>query len=325
MGIELSDDWRPTASLDQLVLRANVYKQIRQFFEARQVLEVETPLLCHATVTNPHIASFNTALSFTGNPELEPLFLQTSPEYAMKRLLAAGVGSIFQICKAFRNGEYGRYHNPEFTLLEWYRLGFTHHDLMSEVDALLETVLATPKADKISYTELFEMFFSINPHTASQNLLKDIANRANLSLVGDHPRDTWLDLLMTHLLEPQLGLDRPIFVFDYPYTQAALARISTEEDYQVAERFELYYKGVELANGYHELCNSAELLCRFEANNMLRKQSLLPIVPIDNYLLEAQASFPECAGVALGMDRLLCLATGSNNLADVIAFPITRA
>jgi elongation factor P--(R)-beta-lysine ligase len=245
------DNWRPTASFDNLLLRTTIVKDIRQFFEARGVLEVDTPLLGHSTVTAPHLNSFETQLIFA-NAAGNTLYLQTSPEYAMKRLLAAGSGSIYQICKAFRNGEVGRNHNPEFTLLEWYRVGMTYMDLMDEVDTFLKTILKTPPATRMSYHALFNSYFSINPHTCSTKSLAAIASEYGLAFKGaesEQARDDWLDLLLTHLIEPHLGPEAPLFVYDYPESQAALAKTHLEDSYKVGERFEVYYKGLELANG----------------------------------------------------------------------------
>ncbi|MBA2653699.1 MAG: elongation factor P--(R)-beta-lysine ligase [Gammaproteobacteria bacterium] len=318
--------WHPTAPLNHLQLRAKVLKNIRSFFEAREVLEVETPLICHSTVTDPHLASFHTLLEFEGLNEAKKLYLQTSPEFAMKRLLAAGYGSIYQICKAFRNGEVSKKHNPEFTILEWYRVGFTHIQLMDEMDQLLTLVLSTEKADRISYHNLFQTNFAINPHTCSITDLKKLAANNGLSFQSNEQnKDLWLDLIMTHLVEPTLGLTRPIFIYDYPASQAALAKTRRESDFHVGERFEVYFKGLELANGYHELGDSKEQLKRLNLDNELRAHRNLPVIPIDDRLLEALHSFPECAGVAMGFDRLLCLAANTTDLSDMIAFPIARA
>jgi elongation factor P--(R)-beta-lysine ligase len=318
-------DWQPSATLSNLKLRAEIYKKMRSFFEKREILEVETPLLCHSSVTDPHLASFQTTFHFDQANQKSNLYLQTSPEFAMKRLIAAGYGSLYQICKAFRNGEVGKRHNPEFTLLEWYRIGLTHHDLMVEVDEFLQYLLYTTRADKISYFELFKKFFDINPHTTSPAELKKLAKKQGLTLEGDHCCDTWLELLMTHCIEPLLGLERPVFIYDYPASQAALAKVKQLEGYKVGERFEVYYKGIELANGYHELTDSREQLIRFEQDNGARKKSGLPEMPIDYFLLEALHAFPECSGVALGIDRLIMLAANSTNLAEVITFPTEKA
>jgi lysyl-tRNA synthetase class 2 len=320
-------NWQPTASLQNLQLRANLLKEIRQFFEARNVLEVETPLLGHSTATDPYLASFTSDLVCSGMAG-DTLYLQTSPEFSMKRLIAAGYGSIFQICKAFRNGEIGNRHNPEFTILEWYRVGFNHVDLMDEMDHFLMAILSTQTAERISYEALFQRFFSINPHTCSLDTFKNLAEIYDLSFVApdnDTDRDTWLDLLMTHIIEPELGHKAPLFVYDYPQSQAALAVIRQETNYQVGERFEVYYQGIELANGYHELCDATEQSQRLQADNQVRALKGLPIIPIDQNLLDALPFMPACAGVALGIDRLISLAAKATALSEVITFPITHA
>lgn len=321
-------DWHPTASLASLRQRAVLLNKIRDFFAVRNVLEVETPLLAHSTTTDPHIASFETKLAFVGLSQTTPLFLQTSPEYAMKRLLAAGYGSIYQICKAFRNGESGRKHNPEFTLLEWYRVDFTHHCLMDEVSELLSVLLHTLPADRISYASLFQEYFAINPHTCSiESLVNIVAEKKLCISVGEEQlsKDFWLDLLLTHIIEPELGKERPLFIFDYPQTQAALAKIRKVENYFVGERFELYYKGMELANGYHELANSQEQLSRFQQENNIRLEKNLPAIPLDERFINSLSCLPACAGVALGFDRLTALAIHADHLADVLSFPTSLA
>jgi lysyl-tRNA synthetase class 2 len=252
------DAWRPSASLPSLKRRAQILASIRQFFAERQVLEVETPLMCQFTVTDPHVIGIPAIYTAIGSSVEKTMFLQTSPEYAMKRLLAAGMGSIYQISKAFRQGEVGRLHNPEFTMLEWYRLGFDHHALMDEMDALLQLILQTAPAERVKYGELFQHYLNINPHTADEKILKACALEKNIPLSGDLPnRDAWLDLLWTHHIELLVGRERPLFLYDFPVSQAALAKIR-HEALSVASRFEVYFKGVELANGFHELQDSDE-------------------------------------------------------------------
>lgn len=317
-------EWQPSATLNNLQLRAKILQKTRQFFEELGVLEVDTPLICASTATDPYIMSFETELLLHG--QREKRFLQTSPEFPMKRLLAAGSGSIFQVCKAFRNGEASVKHNPEFTILEWYRINFTHIELMEEVEDFLTYILDTPHANRISYHDLFQGYFGINPHTASVKELQEIAEHNQLSFAGDaEDRDTWLDLLMTHIIEPELGQNAPVFIFDYPDSQAALARIRKQDNYHVGERFEVYYKGLELANGYHELGDPEEQLQRFKKDNEVRKKLGYSFIPIDDYLLAALANFPDCAGVALGFDRLVCLAANIKNITDVLTFPTSCA
>lgn len=323
-------NWKPTASIANLKQRADILAKIRVFFAERNVLEVETPLLSHASVTDINLQSF--ATEYFANPENnhpQTFYLQTSPEFAMKRLLAAGSGSIYQICKAFRNhGESGRLHNPEFSLLEWYRVGFDHLQLMNEVDQLLQFILQTKPAEKLTYADIFWRYIDINPHTATASELKNCALHLGLSELNHFDfsdADSWLQLLMTHYIEPQLGRDQPTFVYDFPATQAALAKIR-KDNQPVAERFEVYVNGVELANGFHELTDAKEQLARFEKDLVERKKLNYRSVPIDQLFLDAlDYGLPNCAGVALGIDRLMMLAAKTNHIADVISFPLEIA
>lgn len=321
-------DWRPTATLETLHARADLYGRVRRFFAGRGVLEVETPLLQAATVTDLHLHSLGCEL---GGPRGVGTFhLQTSPEFAMKRLLAAGSGPIYQLCKAFRADELGHRHNPEFTMLEWYRPGFDHHRLMDEMDALLDHVLGCGSARRATYGELFGSRVGIDPHRADPDALARSAREHGIELVADGPadRDGWLHLLWSHAVEPTLGQGRPTFVHDFPATQAALARIrpGTAGEPSVAERFEVYIDGVELANGFHELDDAHEQRRRFEADLAARRRAGLPEPPIDERLLAAlDHGIGDCAGVALGMDRLLMLRLGIDDIRQVLAFPIDRA
>ncbi len=327
----MKHEWQPRATLENLRLRARVLADVRHFFAVREVLEVETPLLYPATATDPHLHSFATRYTGPGAPESvggRTLYLQTSPEFAMKRLLAAGSGPIYQLGKAFRDGEAGRRHNPEFTLLEWYRPGFTLADLMAEVDALVRQVVGASfilgATQYLSYADAFIRYVDINPHTASNSDLLQCATRHGIvpppGLTQEW--DGWLDLLLTHLIEPQLGLDAPLFLFDYPPSQAALARIRPGNPV-VAERFELYIAGMELANGYNELGDAAEQRGRFEADGAKRQGAGLPVSPLDERLLSAlEAGLPECCGVALGIDRLIMLVAGESTIDDITAFPL---
>jgi lysyl-tRNA synthetase class 2 len=314
---EKTQSWRPSAPLENLTKRAHIFKQIRDFFLQRHVLEMETPLLANSTATDAPIASFMTT---SGQ------YLQTSPEFFMKRLLAAGSGAIYQLGKAFRAGEQGHKHNSEFTLLEWYRPGFDHHALMHEVDELLQTILHTLPGKKLSYAETFQTYLQLDPHRCSLQELQHCAARNNLTIAhAAIERDDWLDLLLTHLIEPQLGINQPLFIYDYPASQAALARIRKENDIAVGERFEVYVKGIELANGYHELLDANEQRQRFIADNDERKTLGYPQIRIDEYFLEAlKHGMPACAGVALGVDRLVMLALNAASIADVISFDWPR-
>jgi len=318
--------WRPTASLDNLRRRAQLLDRVRSFFAERGVLEVETPLLGAATVSDLHLSSLSCSGSAVA-PD-RALYLQTSPEFAMKRLLAAHGEPIYQVCKAFRDGEAGRLHNPEFTILEWYRPGWDHHRLMQEVDELLATTLATPPGERITFREAFQRHLGLDPLAASTPEVVQCATDhgfgCGCGLDGDD-RDGWLDLLLSHCVEPHLGRGRPSLVHDFPASQAALARIR-DDDPPVAERFEAWVEGLELANGYHELTDAAEQRQRFEEDLRRRRSRGLPEVPLDTRLLDAlEHGLGPCAGVALGFDRLVMLACGATNIADVIPFPIDRA
>lgn len=315
--------WQPSASIENLKQRANIIKKIREFFAAKNVLEVETPLLNKATVTDLHLHSLITSCSVPGFADPQTLYLQTSPEFAMKRLLAAGSGAIYQICKAFRNEEAGARHNAEFTMLEWYQPGFDHHDLMAEIDELLQLILGTKQSDRITYRDVFIKYCDIDPFTITETKLQQALIDHNIEVIGDAlSKDNYLNLLITHVIEPQLGFDVPTFIYDYPVSQAMLAKIRNDK-LPVTERFEVYVKGVELASGYHELCDPNEQLARFGKDIENRKAANLPIPQIDHDLIAAlRAGMPECAGVALGLDRLIMLAIKAESIADVIAFPL---
>jgi lysyl-tRNA synthetase class 2 len=322
-------NWKPSAAISTLQLRAKIYQQIRQFFAEKNVLEVETPLMSHAAVTDPHLASVTTNYQVLGNPASTTMYLHTSPEYGMKRLLAAGSGCIYQICKVFRNGEVGRYHNPEFTMLEWYRLGFNHHQLMDEMDELLQHILRCGKAERLSYQQAFLQYLSIDPLTASAAELRDCAHQHNIQDIAGtdiNDKDLWLQLLMSDVVEPQLGKQAPTFIYDFPASQAALAQVNHQGPHPVAERFEVYMHGIELANGFHELADAKEQQRRFEADLIKREQLGYPQPPMDKNLLSALAhGFPDCAGVALGIDRLIMLAGKHQTIAEVLTFPHERA
>jgi lysyl-tRNA synthetase class 2 len=314
--------WRPGITIEAIESRAQLLDQIRYFFSHRNILEVDTPLLCSAGVTDPSIEP----LIVDGGVSLaQPRFLQTSPEYAMKRLLAAGSGPIYQIAKAFRDGEAGPRHNPEFTLLEWYRPGYDHHQLMDEVAELVSHCLGDRPSHKLSYRELFAQTLNLDPFTATVAQLTEIAKKhIDLAFVSDD-RDLWLDLLMSHLVEPELADKGLCFVYDYPESQAALSRVVQSGDVAIGQRFELYVDGMELANGYCELTDAVEQERRFVADNEKRKAMGLDQRPLDTRLLAAMADgLPPCSGVALGVDRLLMLRTGARDIRDVIAFDWER-
>ena len=312
--------WRPGADLAVIRARAELLAASRRFFADRGILEVETPLLCSHGVSDPSIDSF--ALPLEGGER----YLQSSPEFAMKRLLAAGSGPIYQVTRAFRRGEAGPRHNPEFSLLEWYRPGFDHHQLMAEVAELVACCIGERPWRKCSYRELFEDLLAIDPMTATDAVVEARA-RAHVDVGAmSGGRDLWLDLLMSHVIEPRLSGPDLVFVYDYPVTQAALAVLGTSDGQRVAHRFELYIDGVELANGYFELTDVDEQRRRFESDNAGRSTRGQPQMPVDHRLLAALASgLPACSGVALGLDRLLMLATGERDIRRVLAFGWERS
>jgi lysyl-tRNA synthetase class 2 len=325
--------FRPTARLDVLRGRARVLSTIRAFFARRGVLEVETPLLGSSCVVEEHLDPIPVSYP-GGSGRPEPRFLLTSPEAGMKRLLAAGIGSIYQITRAFRAGEQGRRHNPEFTILEWYRPGFDHLQLMDEVEALVGAVLAEAgggepqRFDRVTYQAAFERALDVDPLRATLAELAAVATRAGVPVPGGHAaddRDAWLNLLLAIHVEPELGRDRPTFLTDYPASQAALARVR-DSDPPVAERFELYINGLELCNGYHELTCHQEQRRRFEAANRARVAAGRTQLPVDARLLHAlESGVPACAGVALGVDRLVMATLGCDSIEEVVAFPFDNA
>ncbi len=313
--------WQPTASLAALEARAAMYQCIRDFFATRQVLEVDTPLLSAFGVTDLHLDNIEATVGIGAHAQTA--YLQTSPEYAMKRLLAQHGKAIYQLSKAFRQDELGRYHNPEFTLLEWYRPGFTQQALMDEVDALVQTLLGTTPAERITYQQLFQTRLGIDPlHTTAEQLLQAAAQHGLdvSAAVRALPVDELLQLLMSHCIELTLGLTAPVFIYHYPRSQAALARLAPNNPL-VADRFELYFRGVELANGFHELSDASEQAQRFQHETELRIQHGRPARTADSRLLSAlKHGIPDCAGVALGIDRLLMLKLNAQRIDQVISF-----
>jgi elongation factor P--(R)-beta-lysine ligase len=324
------EHWRPSASQQRLRARAAALERAREFFGARAVLEVDTPMLVNAPVSDPHLHSASVRL----DPGAAPLYLHTSPEYAMKRLLAAGSGDIYQISHVVRAEERGRLHNPEFTLIEWYRIGFSLGELMDEVEALVRTLLGEAAAafgsERLSYREAFVRELSIDPLCAGEDSLaaaaRSLGFRCTTTAAGEGSRrDEWLELLMGARVGPQLGHSALTFVQGFPASQAALARLDPA-DAHVAERFELYCEGLELANGFHELASEPEQRARFEADNAERRRRGLPVAPLDERLLAALAAgLPDCTGVALGFDRTLMLAVGAQTIEEVLPFPTARA
>jgi lysyl-tRNA synthetase class 2 len=316
-------DWQPTASLENLRLRAELLTKLRAFFATRGVLEVDTPALSRAGATDRHIKSFRVEDGRAGH-----LYLHTSPEFPMKRLLASGVGDIYQICKVFRSGEAGRMHNPEFTMLEWYRIGFDHHQLMAEVAVLIGGLI--PELDPpefLTYREAFQLHAGIDVTQAGSRECIAALTRDGRQVPAEDQLDydAWLDMVAGDIVYPKLGKGRLTFIYNYPASQAALARIWPGEP-PVAERFEAFIDGVELVNGFHELADAAEQGQRFDADRTFRKTQGLMDVPRDEQLLAAlRHGLPDCAGVALGFDRLVMVAAGAKSLNEVIPFPSDRA
>lgn len=320
------NDWQPTASLAALESRAQQLAWVRGFFARRNVLEVETPVLGRCGVTDLNIDSIP-AYPGSSSPEPRRHWLQTSPEYPMKRLLAAGAGSIYQVARVFRDGERGARHNPEFSLLEWYRPGFDDNDLMAEVAELVCGWLQCPAPVTLDYREAFLRFAGVDPFTADDYQVRarceDWMDRGQLSQML---KDECLDLLMSFCVEPALAELGPVFITGYPESQAALARVSEADGVRKAHRFELYINGLELCNGYWELTDPAEQRARFELDNQARRRAGRREMPVDEALLAAmEAGVPDCAGVALGLDRLLMLKLGLTDIAGVLAFPGDRA
>ncbi|MGH8080706.1 MAG: EF-P lysine aminoacylase EpmA [Lysobacter sp.] len=322
--------WRPSANFEALRLRARVYAAIRGYFAERGVVEVETPSMSLAGNTDPNIASFS--LQFSGRTDGAPRtrWLRTSPEFPLKRLLAAGFGDCYELGRVFRDGEAGGRHNPEFTMLEWYRIGWDHRRLIGETADLVRTALALVGRDarvrEIAYRDLYFERLGLDPLSADEATLRAALGEGLIDPAG-LGRDDWLDLLMTHRLQPRFDRDELLAVHDYPASQCALARLREQADgVRVAERFEMYLGALELANGYHELADASEQGARFDRDREVRTQRGEAAPPRDETLLAALAAgFPDCAGVALGMDRLLMALLDTDRIADVLAFDFTRA
>ena len=323
--LQLSDAWQPSADLATLQQRAVMLRQVRDFFYRRNVLEVDTPLVARYGVTDPHLTNLTTRLS----GDSHNWALQTSPEFAMKRLLAAGSGCIYQLGKAFRDDEQSARHNPEFTLLEWYRVGFDINQLMAELEQLMQLLLDAPAANYLTYQQAFQQYLQVDPlaansHSALQQALQSYASVADAAR-RETDSDTLQQLAMACVIEPQLDPTIPTFITHYPASQAALARLSTGDE-RVAERFELFYGGLELANGYHELTDAVLQQQRFAADQQQR--SLLSRMPAsaDTRLVAALThGLPVCAGVAVGFDRLVMLRCHKQHIRQVLPFAIDRA
>jgi len=332
--------WQPSASFELIRLRAQTYKNIRQFFDDQGVLEVDTPTLSYSSIPDPFIESFQTRyIPLTQVMQNTHYYLHTSPEFPMKRLLSSGLGSIYQIAKVFRQGEISAHHNPEFTLLEWYRENWDHHQLMQEVDQLL-TGLLKPFVDLnqtmfISYQAVFQKQLGINPHCVSKAELIACCKKQGLDgvLNEQEDKDRFLELLFSHKIQPRLGIDKAdsenkpclCFLYHYPASQASLAKLSIENEYSIAERFEIFINGIELGNGYHELNDAQEQKSRFEQNNRDRKNAGQTEIPLDEHFLDALNHLPQCAGVAVGIERLLMIMSQVKHINEVIAFPFDKA
>ena len=315
--------WQASITLAHLRQRAELMTRVRAFFSERCILEVDVPILGQAPVTDPYITALTTTCSALPR---QKLYLQTSPEYFMKRLLAMGAPSMYYFGKSFRDDELGRLHNPEFTMLEWYHLGFDDHALMDEVAQLCTEIIGPIAVEKITYQALFEQHFALNPHTASVAELAPLVHEYIGKIEGMPilSRDMALQLLMSDVLEPRLDKNKLSFVHDFPASQAALARLKTVAGMEVAARFEVYGAGMELANGYHELAEVKVQKARFAKDLKVRVEEGKASVPVDQQLLDAlaQGCFPDCAGVALGFDRLLMWALGVKALKSIQSFAL---
>lgn len=315
-------EFRPTATLETLRRRSFLIQKVRDFFEERGFLEVETPILSADTVVDRNLDPMS--LTEAGRR----YFLQTSPEFAMKRLVASWSVPIFQICKVFRRDECGQIHNPEFTMLEFYRPGDDLERGMRLLDDLQAEILGRGPASRMTYCEAFQRLLGLDPLTASISEMAEIARREKMVIPegfdfsASANRDDWLDFLLGERIQPELGVESPLILYDYPASQAALAVARGD----VAERFELYVDGVELANGYHELCDPAELRRRNAETNALRAADGKETLPEESRLLAAMDhGLPNCAGTAVGLDRLVMLALGASSLEEILAFPFRVA
>ncbi|MCH7853059.1 MAG: EF-P lysine aminoacylase GenX [Proteobacteria bacterium] len=316
--------WEPIAGVATARQRALLLQRARDFFAQRNVLEIDTPILGEAAVSDPGIESLATRLALAPT---KTFYLQTSPEFHMKRLLAAGFPDIFEIGKVFRDAELGRNHQPEFTLIEWYRLGFGLESIIQEsvdfIEALLDKSRISAAADRFSYRDAFQSFADIDPlATSMDQLLKGLDADADLRSSLGNSVDACLDLMMATRIAPQFRADRLTVIQHYPATQAALARICPDDE-AVADRFEIFFASLELANGYVELTDATEQRRRCEADQDKRRDKNAPIRPLDEkFVASLECGLPACAGVAVGFDRLLMVHAGAKHIRDVRHFPI---
>lgn len=317
--------FQPTATLAAARQRAAMYATIRHFFAEREVLEVQTPVLSAAGNTDIFLQSVSANVTVEDKPHT--YYLHTSPEFAMKRLLATWQVPMYQMCPVFRDNEIGGRHNVEFTMLEWYRPGFGLDELARELNDLVSAVMGYPVIfDHYRYVDAFLDYVKIHPFTASCDTLQAVARHNGIRVDMGDDHQGWLDVLFSQLVEPQLGKDLPTLLYDYPVATASLAKTTTDKDGNlVARRFELYMNGLEIANAYDELADGQALRVRFEQDNLARKQRGLPVMPIDYQLLAACDALPPCSGIAVGLDRLLMVKTGTKDITEVIAFPVNTA
>lgn len=327
----MNDDFLPKADFETLRLRSEILRRVRKFFEDRHFVEVETPLLSHDIVVDRHLHPIGISkhqVTGANRDADQKLWLQTSPEFGMKRILTAGGQAIYQIGKAFRQSEIGKMHNPEFTMLEWYRVDDDMEHGMDLLANLVEHILERPRTERITYQEAFTRYAMIDPFSCSVPELQKAAENAGVWVLlplDQGSRDDWLNLILSRVVEPRLGLEAATIVYDWPASQSALAIVRNGQP-PLAERFEIYVDGVELANGYHELLDADEFSQRNSVNNQQRVKDGSPLLPEESRLLKAMRhGLPGCAGVALGIDRLVMLAVGANSIEDVLAFPIDRA
>lgn len=318
--------WQPSASIQNLIKRSKIISNIRLFFSKKNILEVETPILSRSTVTDVNLVSFETNYFSLNNVEKLKLWLITSPEYHMKRLLASKSGPIYQICRSFRNQELGRHHNPEFTMLEWYQPFYSMKKFIKEIDEFLQIVLKCGKSDKISYQDLFIKFFKVDPLSTNVSELHKISKKLKLDHIThlEENLNKFIQILFTLKIEPNLGKEKPLFVYHFPAEQASLAAINLK-DVRISERFEIFFKGIELGNGFYELTDPNEQKKRFIKDNKERFSMNLPTQKIDDFFLHALSyGLPPCSGVAIGLDRLIMLILNKKSINDVISFPLDR-
>lgn len=320
-----AEEWRPAAAMPVLRLRAALLAELRRFFAARGVMEVETPMLAHAGAPEPQLQNLRTRLNLPGASVGTWMYLQTSPELHMKRLLAAGSGPIYQVARVFRDGERGRLHHPEFTLVEWYRPGFDHHLLMDEIGQLLAALLGSGPGERLSYAEAFARHAGIDPFHASAQALREHCTALGLMPGSVDDRDQHLDFILSRQVGPRLGMQAPCFLYDFPDSQAALARVRPGRP-PVAERFEVFYRGIELANGFHELRDPRTQRRRLEqACDKRRQAGTGDGVPDERFLAALAYGLPDCSGCAVGLDRVLMIRAGLDDISQALAFPVEIA